>query len=100
MEMITKADLLDKAKALLEPLDEKRFQFKPHTTTEVVCWGDLTLTSLGELFISCSTDEVILISKNEFTRERDEHDLDPLAHFSTEEVSTIVNILETQLNQA
>lgn len=97
---MTKAELLTRVKTLLESLDEKRFQFLPDTITDVICWGDPTPTTLGELFISCSTDKVLVISHNEYTRERDEHDLDPLEHFSTAEVETIANILETQLNQA
>lgn len=95
-----KYELLDKARALLESLDEKRFQFNPNTTATIVCWGDPTDTELVELFISCSTDDVILISKNHFTRERDEHDLDPLEHLSTAEVGNILNILANQLELA
>ena len=97
---MTKAELLERVKTQLETLDEKRFQFNPDTTATIVCWGDPTPTTLGEIFISCSTDNVILISKNEYTRERDEHDLDPLEYFSTAEVETIANILETQLKLA
>ena len=97
---MTKAELLTRVKTLLESQDEKRFQFLPDTITDVICWGDPTPTLLVELFISCSTDDVILISKNHFTRERDEHDLDPLAHLSTAEVGNILNILETQLKLA
>ena len=97
---MTKAELLTRVKTLLESLDEKRFQFNPNTTATIVCWGDPTDTELVELFISCSTDNVILISRNEYTRERDEHDLDPLEHLSTAEVETIANILETQLKLA
>ena len=95
-----KYELLDKAKTLLESLDEKRFQFNPDTTATIVCWGDPTDTKLVELFISCSTDEVLLISHNHFTRERDEHDLDPLEHLSTSEVGNILNIFENQLKLA
>ena len=97
---MTKAELLTRVKTLLETLDEKRFQFHPDTITDLICWGEPTPTTLGELFISCSTDNVILISRNEYTRERDEHDLDPLEHLSTAEVETIANILETQLKLA
>ena len=97
---MTKAELLTRVKTLLESLDEKRFQFNPNTTATIVCWGDPTDTLLVELFISCSTDNILVVSNNEYTRAQYERDIDPLEHFSTEEVSTIANILETQLNQA
>ena len=95
-----KYELLDKARALLETLDEKRFQFHPDTITDIICWGDPTPTTLGELFISCSTDNVLLISNNEYTREQYERDIDPLEHFSTAEVGNILNIFENQLKLA
>mgnify|MGYP003301862697 FL=1 len=94
-----KQQLLDKAKALLEPLEYKAYQFADNTITPLVLWDEETTTELLDILVSCSTDQILLISRSKFTPEEG-YDIDNLGHFSTEEVSTIVNILETQLNQA
>lgn len=99
MEKITKADLLDKARTLLEPLEYKAHQFAENTIAPLVLWDEETTTELLDILVSCSTDQILLISRSKFTPEEG-YDIDPLGYFSTEEVSTIVNILETQLNQA
>ena len=95
--MKTKAELLERVKALLESQDEKRFQFLPDTIATIICWGEPTETRLNELFISCSSGNVLLISNNEYSREQEDYDLDSLEHLSTAEVEIIANILETQL---
>lgn len=94
-----KQQLLDKARTLLEPLEYKVHQFAENTITPLVLWDEETTTELLDILVSCSTDQFLLISRSKFTPEEG-YDIDPLEYFSTEEVSTIVNILETQLNQA
>lgn len=94
-----KQQLLDKAKQLLQPLENQCHIFDADTITKVYDYGEIVPVLLKDIRISSLTDEVILFTKALDTRE-DYYDIDPLEYFSTEEVSTIVNILETQLNQA
>lgn len=94
-----KQQLLDKARALLEPLEYKAYQFADNTITPLVLWDEETTTELLDILVSCSTGQILLISRSKFTPEEG-YDIDPLEYFSTAEVEAIANILETQLKLA